>query len=260
MNVPLEYDYGFSDRYARERCPGCPESPLKILRLAQKIWRRAYPQVIEEGEVEGYVATVVAYCWGHFQPARGNPNDSIEHRFLRFFRYCFRRTLRDVARDRRRNERRRSTARYHRWKLAQEPSSRKQDRFMEWCWYMYAQARRRLSRDVQQFIHLHLEEKKTLEQIAKIMGVSKSTLCRKFGSARLVELFKGEVNSMVRSTPPDRLEQVVYNLYYENHFDEEEVARLLCVPESDVVQILRDATGKVVNRLDVTAVRRLFEG
>jgi AraC-like DNA-binding protein len=260
MNVPLEHANALAGWYGRERCPGSPESLLRIQRLARRIWVRDFPKVIEEGELVTYVFTVLTYCFGHFQRSMGNPDVSIEDRFVAFFRYCFRRKLQDMAWDRRRSDRRRATVHYLERKAAQEPSSRNQHAFMEWAWFVYRQTLRRLSRDAQRYIQLHLVQRKTVEAIVPIMGLSKSTLCRKFGSARLVELFRSQVNAMTTSIPPDHLEQFVCTLHEEDQLDEDEIARLLCVPESHVVEILLNATGKVVNRLDETAVRRLFEG
>jgi hypothetical protein len=47
-------------------------------------------------------------------------------------------------------------------------------------------------------------------------------------------------------------------MYFEDHLEEDDIARLLGVPEPFVVETIRGLTGKAIRGLDRVGVRRLF--
>ena len=250
--------YTFRDWYLHIRCPGSPENSNRVLYLAYVIWEEDFPHVIDQGDLENLLIATLTYCFAHFDPSKGCQDISEQERFLRFFKHWFRRRLRDAARDHRRPHRAKATARYLQWTATLRPSSRKEDDYMDWSWFLYGQALRRLSREAQKFVRLHIVQDKTLDEIVPLMGVSKSTLCRKYKFDRLVQIIKEEVKEMVMSIPRINLEALVYTLYIESGFSEDEIARLFCVPESFVTGIIRGLTVRVMQRLEGETGRMLF--
>jgi hypothetical protein len=253
-----DVDVTFAEWYSRHRCSGSPENPYRVLNLAFTVWDEDYHWVIEQDELEDCVIVILTYCFAHFDPKKGRPDISVEDRFVRFFRSWFRTRLRDMAKDRESRLRRKSTFRYCQWKERLSSTSRKADAFEDWSWFLYGQALRRLSREAQKYIRLKHVQGMTLVEIVPIMGMSKRSLCRKYGFERLVALFQSEVNSMVMSIPQQNMDELVYTLYFEDHSDEDEIARLFCVPEPYIRGIVKGLTGKVMRGLEKEAGRRLF--
>src|SRR3954454_7393498 len=67
-DVQCRVETSFADWYARHRCPGSPEEPGSLLRIARRIYEEdGYWKTITDGELEAHILDVTRACFEHFQ-------------------------------------------------------------------------------------------------------------------------------------------------------------------------------------------------
>jgi hypothetical protein len=247
----------FVEWYGGHRCPGSPRNPIRVFNLARRIAEEDFQELIEQDEVESLVIATLTVCFARFNPARGDQDIPEVDRFLRFFRHSFRRKLKDLAKDRVSRGRPKATLRYVHWKGGLSHSTRKDDIFADWAWFLFEQALRRLNREAQEYVKYRYRDGLTVEETASRMGVSRGQL-RVYGGDGLARILRDEIGVMVKEVPEEDLGRLVYSFYYEDGFDEDEIASLFCLPVPDVVRLIRDATGEIICGLGREIGRSLF--
>jgi DNA-directed RNA polymerase specialized sigma24 family protein len=228
----------FREWYGRERCPGSPENPRRAQRLAEAIYARDYQDVIDPDEIEGLVREALSHCFARFDAARGRPDHAVEERFLTFFKQRLRRRFKDTRRDRERRGRPRATVRYLGWRLGLPRSTPRDEAVEGWEWILYQQAVARLSREAQRFVQLHVVGGLNLEQTARSMGVSRSYL-RRFGGDNLARIIREEIRAWALGLPAEDADELIRRMFFLDVCDEEDVAGLLGVDVSYVVDVVR---------------------
>src|SRR5262245_48157124 len=69
--VQSRVDLSFRDWYRRHRCPGSPDGPASLLRMARRLYEDdGYWQYLSEGELAAEVLEQARRCFRNFQPER----------------------------------------------------------------------------------------------------------------------------------------------------------------------------------------------
>lgn len=246
----------FRDWYSLNRCPGSPRDPTALIGLAQRIARRDFRDEIDPASVENRTIRTLESCFVRFDPCKGNQSVPVKRRFVKHFAYWFARGLKDAVRDERPN-RAKSTRRYL-GQLTGGSYKRESDLYREWSRFLFGEALLRVDRTTRQFVRLHVLERRTLEEVGRVLAMSERTLSRRYGGRKLAEIFQREVGKMVLSIPTEKVERLVYTLYFEDEFSKDEVARLLCLPPDRVESVVRSVAGRVMDAVSIDACKGYF--
>src|SRR4051812_27069555 len=97
--VNRKVDQTFDEWYRRRRCPGSPEDPGSILRIARRIYAEdGYWKYLTDGELEALILDVARACFKNFKPERMHTEIvtrlgrrrclPVQEKFVRYFVIC----------------------------------------------------------------------------------------------------------------------------------------------------------------------------
>jgi RNA polymerase sigma factor (sigma-70 family) len=237
----------FEGWYARERCPGSPESPRRILALAETVWRLDYAESLPDEDVTDWTFKVLHFCFRLFDPARGPQEVPAHDKFINFFKYWFRRRLRDKKCEA--AARRRRTVCFSDLAEGEPPVADRSRRgeFYAWSRRLLHKASPRLDRRMRRVIELRYLRGLGVAETSEHLGRSPKTVSNNYSLMKIVEAVRKQVNAVVLRLPPANLEGIVYYLHYEVGFGEREIAELLCVPRPTVAATLAGVCDRILS-------------